>query len=103
MIPADKLQEKPIITITSEGTVSLAGKSLGKAGAMQLIARQLANAHVDKNFPLYSLYTFGEENCIQLEKFLKEKGYPVAGRLQIGASIGSHIGPGVYGILFVTE
>ena len=52
---------KPIITITSEGTVSMIGKSLGKAGSMQLIAKQLAGFHVDKRFPLYSLYTSGEE------------------------------------------
>ena len=94
---------KPIITITSEGTVSMIGKSLGKAGSMQLIAKQLAGFHVDKRFPLYSLYTYGEENCKQLEQTLEEKGYPIAGRLQVGASIGAHVGPGVYGVLFVTE
>lgn len=94
---------KPIITVTLEGKVANAGKGMGRASAMQLIVKQLAGCEPDEQFPVYSLYTYGEENCEQLEKALEAKGYSVADRLQVGASIGAHVGPGVYGILFVTK
>ena len=94
---------KPIITVTQEGTVSAIGKSLGRAGAMQFILRQLKSTTLDPEFPLCSLYTYGTENCEQLENTLTAKGYMVSDRLQVGASIGAHVGPEVYGILFVTK
>ncbi|MBQ2696995.1 MAG: DegV family protein [Clostridia bacterium] len=94
---------KPIITVTREGTVSVTGKALGKAAARQQVLKQLAALSPDEAFPIYSLYTYGEENCILFEKALTEKGYPLSGRLQVGASIGAHVGPGVYGVLFVSR
>ena len=93
---------KPIITVTTEGTVSIIGKALGKASAKQHLLKQLASLSIDKDFPLYSLYTYGTENCLAFEKAMEEKGFPVSDRLQIGASIGAHVGPGAYGVLFVT-
>ncbi|MBR7164332.1 MAG: DegV family protein [Clostridia bacterium] len=94
---------KPIITITKEGAVSIVAKSLGKAGAIQQIFKQINLCRPDPAFPIYTLYTFGEENCAQLESTLSKKGYHAAGRLQVGGTIGAHVGPGVYGILFVAQ
>lgn len=94
---------KPVITVTPEGAVSAIGKSLGKAGAMQQIIKQIAACEPDENFPICSLFTYGEENCQQLEKNLTAKGYTVADRLQVGASIGAHVGPGVYGVLYIAK
>lgn len=94
---------KPVITITDEGTVAVAGKSLGKVGAMQQIIKQLALCPPDNHFPMYSLYTYGTDNCLQMEQLLAAKGYTVKDRLQVGASIGAHVGPGVYGILYISQ
>ena len=58
----------------------------------------------DEDFPMYSVYTIGEENAEHLErKLYEETGYQVKERLQIGPTIGSHIGPGAYGIVFVAK
>ena len=67
------------------------------------IMKQLEESGFDPDFPIYSLYTCGEENVAQLEKHLNQKNYPLTKRLQIGSSIGSHVGPGLYGITYVAK
>ena len=94
---------KPIVTVTPEGTVDSIGKCIGKMRSMQFILDKLAGFELDENFPIYSLYTYGTENCETLEQKLHEKGYQVAERLQVGSAIGTHVGPGVYAVLFVTK
>lgn len=94
---------KPVITITPEGTAEPLAKCLGRSRAMQYIVNAIKNASIDERFPLYSLYTFGEENCSRIEEKLSAIGQKVASRLQIGSTIGAHIGPGVYGVMYVAK
>ena len=58
---------------------------------------------IDTTFPIYSLYAVGEENTEKLEQKLGKEGVRVTKRLQIGSTIGCHIGPGAYGVIFVTK
>ena len=39
----------------------------------------------------------------KLEQKLEAAGVSVTKRLQVGATIGCHIGPGAYGLIFVTK
>lgn len=94
---------RPVITITGEGTADAEGKCLGCARAMQFIVSKVREARIDPAFPLCSLYTSGLENVEKLEKKLSAAGHEVARRLQIGSTIGTHAGPSVYGVLYVTE
>lgn len=94
---------KPIITLTEDGTVGIAGKAIGIARACQTILTKLKTWELDERFPLYTLYTYGNENPDAFEKKLTEAGYTIAGRKQVGPAIGAHTGPGVYGVLFVTK
>ncbi len=94
---------KPIISVSEEGSVEVKGKCIGKGRAIQFIVDKLSGFNIDKNFPIYSLYTFGEENSALLEEKLAEKGYKIEDRLQIGSTIGAHTGPGVYAVMFVCE
>ncbi len=93
---------KPIISI-SDGRVEVVGKALGKIRAMNTLMEKVKSHNIDANFPVYSLYTSGTGNCESLEQKLKDNGYDIAGRLQIGSTIGSHVGPGVYAVLFVEK
>lgn len=93
---------KPIITV-KDGRVELIGKSLGKQRAMNTILEKIKSHNIDPDFPMYSLYTCGTENCEALEEKLKSNGYTVADRLQVGATIGAHVGPGVYAVMFVEK
>ena len=38
-----------------------------------------------------------------LEKKLEKEGIAVAGRAQVGPTIGSHVGPEAYGVIFVRK
>lgn len=92
---------KPIITVSQEGTVSILGKSLGTGRAMKQLIKMLAGIEIDEQYPIDTLFTFGETNCADLEKQLRNEGYRLGSRLQIGSAIGAHVGPGAYGVLFV--
>lgn len=94
---------KPLITVSEEGEVDAVGKALGFGRAVQTIADKVKTFEIDETFPICSLYTYGEENCIKLEEKLSSEGYEVAERLQIGPTIGTHVGPGVYGVFFVEK
>lgn len=94
---------KPIVTITKEGTVDILGKCLGKNKAIHTILNELREIKADPDFPLYSIYTYGTENCRVFEKKLLEADYPIHARLQIGSTIGAHVGPGAFGIIFVSR
>ncbi|MBQ8740170.1 MAG: DegV family protein [Clostridia bacterium] len=93
---------KPIVTV-SDGRVESIGKCLGKIRAMNFILDKVKAHKINPDFPIYSLYTYGTENCEALEAKLKDSGYDIADRLQVGSTIGAHVGPGVYAVLFVEE
>ncbi|MBQ9993139.1 MAG: DegV family protein, partial [Clostridia bacterium] len=94
---------KPIVTVTADGRVEAVGKSIGCGRAMQFILDKMGECAVDDSFPVCSLYTYGEDNCAKLETKLIDAGYSISERLQIGSTIGTHVGPGVYGVVFVTK
>ena len=93
---------KPMITV-SEGEVAVIGKSLGKNKAIGNLLKALEECEVDDRFPIYSVSSLGTENCEAFEKRLEAAGYNHKERLQIGATIGTHVGPGVFGMIFVTK
>ncbi len=93
---------KPIVTI-ADGRVEVAAKSLGKVRAMNTLLEKVKAHKINNDFPMYSLYTCGTENCELLEQKLKDNGYSIADRLQIGSTIGAHVGPGVYAVMFVEQ
>ena len=94
---------KPVITVSKDGTVESIGKCIGRGKAIQFILDRLSAFDIDEEFPLYTLYTCGEENTNALELKLSEAGFAAKERVQVGSTIGAHIGPGAYGIIFVSK
>lgn len=94
---------KPIINVTPEGTMAVPGKALGRNKAISTLTKMITEKQIDTTFPIYSLYAVGEENTEKLEQKLGKDGVRVTKRLQIGSTIGCHIGPGAYGVVFVTK
>lgn len=94
---------KPVITLTTAGEVGVLAKCIGKNKAMTHIMKDLASMKVDPAFPCTTIYSYGTENCEAFEQRLIENGYEITERMQIGAAIGSHIGPRAYGIVFVEQ
>lgn len=94
---------KPIITVNPEGEVAVLSKCVGKNKAMSYIINAMQEHEIDENYPVYSIYSYGVENCISLEARVVSTGYTLTGRKQVGATIGCHVGPGAFGVLFVCK
>lgn len=94
---------KPIITVTEEGTVAVLGKALGKNKAVSSLIKSLQTLDIDPDFPIYSVYTYGQENCERLEKKMEANSFEIVDRLQVGTVIGTHVGPGAFGYAFVQK
>ena len=94
---------KPLITLSEDGKVNAYCKCLGPVRAIKHIMNDIELYEIDESFPFYTIYTMGEEHTEKLESKLIAKGYNVKGRLQVGSTIGAHIGPGAYGVVFVAK
>lgn len=94
---------KPIITVSQEGKVAVIGKCLGKNKALNYIVKYLEDNERNIDFPLYTLYSYGVENTEKLEERLTKEGYSFDKRVQLGSTIGAHIGPGAFAILYVSK
>lgn len=94
---------KPIIGVSSEGKVDVFGKTLGRLKAIQFLMKQIDDADLDPSYPVYSLFSYGTENLEKLEDKMQKNGYIISNRLQIGATIGAHLGPGVFGFTYVVK
>ena len=93
---------KPMITVAN-GEVAVIGKSLGKNKAISNLLKAFEECEVDERFPIYSVSTLGTENCEVFEKRFTEAGNSFKERVQIGATIGTHVGPGAFGVIFVEK
>lgn len=94
---------KPVITVTEEGTVELCGKQIGMRQAYKYIAKILEEDAPDVDYPIYFLYSYDKRNCVNFIQYLKKKGidFGTPKLRGIGATIGSHIGIGAFGIVYV--
>lgn len=94
---------KPILSINASGCISAVGKAMGFRRALQTLTDKVSHHDIDINFPVRTLYSFGVENCSALEQALAARDIKVESRAQVGSTIGAHVGPGLYGIIFVEK
>lgn len=93
---------KPLLRLDRAGKVSVVEKCFGLTRAFQSVTRQIQACPADSAFPFYSLWSYGTENCEELEARLKSAGISADRRLQVGAAIGTHIGPRAAGVVYVS-
>lgn len=94
---------KPIIHVLRDGSIDMAAKSLGIKRTMDFIKKILDKYPPDKDFPFYVLYT-GNKKCGKiLAEYFEKTDYEItdANIIDVGAAIGSHIGPNAFGIAYV--
>jgi len=94
---------KPIVTINTEGRVDSFAKAIGVKRAIATIVKNMQNDEIDPDFPVWSICTVDNENCEALEAALSDAGVTVSGRMQVGPTIGAHVGPGVYGVMYAKK
>ncbi len=97
---------KPLVTITPEGTLAACGKALGKGRGYKALIKKMEDYPADKNLPLVLLYSYDKESCLDFKKKLSS-AHPeqkIADfMVNLGPTVGSHTGPGVVGITYVTK
>ena len=94
---------KPIINLDEEGKIQVPSKCLGVVKAIRYMVDKVLKDEVDTNHGFYTAYTSGIENVEKLEKKLAKEGVEVQGRAQVGPTIGSHLGPNAYAMIFVRK
>lgn len=94
---------KPVINLSESGNVEVLAKCLGMGRTIMQVVKIMQGLDIDKSFPIYPIYSFGTKNCENFEKKMEDEGFKLNERLQIGPTIGTHIGPEAFGIVFVTK
>lgn len=94
---------KPIITVTGDGNVAVHKKCIGQKRSMEQLVRLTEGKRPDPAYPLFGLYTYDRANCAALAARMAENGFsiPETDFLNVGPSIGSHIGTGAYGVAYI--
>lgn len=96
---------KPVVTVSRQGAVQVAGKCLGKSKAMSQIVSLLEKEPPDLRYPLYGVYSGSRDNLDELRQKVAKSGLDIADEMcfGIGPVIGAHIGPGGYGVVYVAK
>ena len=94
---------KPIITVEKDGGIGIPAKAMGTRKGIDFQCKQAAAKPADPDFPFYVMYTNKPSVARDLAARLEAVGITVPEEriIQVGAAIGSHIGPNACGLVYV--
>ena len=98
-------QVKPIIRFSPEGTIEVPAKAMGMRKGLDQLCKRLETQKPDNNHKIYAIYT-GERSVGEaLAQRMAAHGCEIPDEqiIPVGAVIGSHIGPGGCGIIYIAE
>ena len=98
-------QVKPIIRVAENGGIEVPAKAMGMRKGMDFLCKRFDQFRPSADHHLYVMYTADRSIGETLAKKVRELGYEVPGEriIQVGAGIGSHVGPNACGIVYVAE
>ncbi len=98
-------QVKPIIRVSKDGRVEVSSKAMGMRKGMDYLCKRLAVFTPDPAYDLYVMYTADHTNGELLAQRLETLGYVVPSEriINVGAAIGSHVGPNACGLVYVSQ
>lgn len=96
---------KPIICVEPDGRISIPAKAMGMRKGMDFMCKRVEALPPDEEFPLYVMYTNQRSVAETLAARLESTGIKVPDShiIQVGAGIGSHIGPNACGLVYVKK
>lgn len=98
-------QIKPIIQVDLQGHVAVPAKAMGMRKGMDYLCKQVAKATPDMSFPFYVMYTSNRSVAETLAEHICALGYDIPDNriIQVGAAIGTHVGPDAVGYVYIGE
>ena len=95
---------KPIITVDPTGSIQVPAKAIGLRRGMDSLCKMIEKAPVDPAFPFYVMYTDNRENARTFAQVLQKTGLEIPEEriIQVGAAIGTHVGPNAVGYVYVS-
>lgn len=98
------LNIKPLIEVTN-GEVVPYGKTVGHRIAAHKLIERLQKDNIDRNFTPVPIYAYDNHNCLNFVEHANARGFDFNLDLMtpIGSTIGTHIGPYAFGIVFVVS
>jgi DegV family protein with EDD domain len=94
---------KPVVAVTQTGEVTVVKKCIGRRRAIEQVEKLLLATPPDPNFPLFTLYAHERENCEQLNERLRATSITPTASVNIGPTIGTHIGIGACGVAYIAK
>lgn len=92
---------KPIISVSTDGKVEVVAKRIGINKTIDYLVDTVSESKLDISCPSYVIYTYGQNNVNKLKDKLNSINFEIADTMQIGSTIGSHVGPEAFGIIYV--
>ena len=98
-------QVKPIIRVTEEGTIEVPAKAIGMRKGMDQLCKRIEQQQPSAEHNFYVMYTADRSIGETLAQKIRAMGIDVPDEriIQVGAGIGSHIGPNACGIVYVAK
>ena len=98
-------QVKPIIRVSEEGSIEVPAKAMGMRKGMDQLVKKLEAQKSSADHKIYVMYTADRTIGQTLAQKVSALGYEIPEEqiVQVGAAIGSHIGPNACGIVYVAE
>ena len=96
---------KPMITVARDGSVQVTAKMLGLHRGMDYILKRYRAEPPDMDYPIYFMYTENPGNGKKLMEYMRRCGEPFEDNrvIPVGAAIGSHVGPGACGMVYIAK
>ena len=98
-------QVKPIIRVTEEGTIEVPAKAMGMRKGIDWLCKRVEEHKPSPAHNFYAMYTGERSNGVALAEKLRSMGYDIPDEkiINVGAAIGSHVGPNACGLVYVAE
>jgi len=98
-------QVKPIIRVTEEGAIEVPAKAMGMRKGMDMLCKKVEAQKPSTEHNFYAMYTGQRANGVLLAEKFRAMGYDIPDEkiINVGAAIGSHVGPNACGMVYVAE
>ncbi len=98
-------QVKPIIRVTEEGAIEVPAKAMGMRKGMDFLCKRVEALKPSAEHNFYAMYTGDRSNGVALAEKFRAMGYDIPDEkiINVGAAIGSHVGPNACGMVYVAE